>query len=199
MKAKIGPDLANIAIEHEDQTESDLQFLARLAVENGAVFTVKNKQLVFVAAATTTGVSGLPAPRLKLDPSMVKSDDGWETVQATRGNYTGVKAAWQDRPKSLKRWVQVGDGARVTSLPYSYPSEAAAQRAAESRLRALIRGTRTLRTTITGNPSFAAEHHVDASGFEDGTDGEWILTRVEHTIDKTGFFTRIECEAVAES
>lgn len=193
LKLKIAPKLANIQIGHEDQTESDIQFLARLGVERGILITTKGRYVVASPLAPKKSISGDTLPTLTLRPEDVSTQS---SILATRGDYTGVRAFFQNYRGAKKQEVEVGTRAKVLTLPYPYRRESEALAAADAKLRALRRGTRTLSLSLPGNPSFSAEQRFATDGFEDGSDGEWVANRVDHRIDSSGFITSIEAEIV---
>lgn len=191
LRPVIPPDLANITIEHEDQTESDLEFIVRIGLERGVFIAAKGKRLAASPMQPEASVTGQAVPVVRVTPRDVES---WSSTLATRGDYTGVKAYWQNRKGAKKTQIEVGRSDKTMTLPYPYRTERDATAAAESKLRALQRGTRSLRFSVVGNPALAAEQRFELADFGDGSDGVWVANRVEHTIDGSGFKTGIEAE-----
>lgn len=195
LKPTIPAKLANLEVAHEDQTESDIQFLIRLGLELGAVVTAKGKRLVVTPIAPEKAIDGGELPEIVVRPGDVEN---WTAIVANRGDYTGVRAFWQSRRGAKKHRIEVGDSSKTMTLPYPYRTEALALAAADTRLRALSRGTGTLNFSGAGNLAFAAEHRIKLEGFEDGSDGIWVTSRVEHSFSDSGLKTSVEAESVAD-
>lgn len=193
LRPTIPPELANITIEHEDQIESDLQFLVRIGIERGVFIASKGGRLVASPMQPNATVTGEALPVVKLVPSDVKS---WQSTLATRGDYTGVRAYWQNRKGAKKSRIEVGRSDKTLTMPHPFRTERQAIAAAESKLRALQRGTRALSITLEGDPRLSAEHRFELEGFGDGTDGVWVGNRVEHSLTGGGLETSVEAEIV---
>lgn len=69
-----------------------------------------------------------------------------------------------------------------------------ATRAASAKLQSLLRGTATLLLTLLGRPELQAEGKFRITGIRDPVDGEWVINRVEHQLDSSGFQARCDAE-----
>lgn len=190
----VDPELAGAEVQHADQTESDIQFLTRLAQQRQAVVKTPEGRLVLAKRGRTKAVSGASLPAITISPGQGAS---WRMVTAGRGDYGAVRAYWHDLRTAQRREVVVGQpGGRVQSLTKTYPTEDEAREAAASKLKATSKGKDTLTVSaMPGNPRVAAEQPVQAVGFRAGVDGEWVATRVEHKISGSGGYTTdLECE-----
>ena len=49
--------------------------------------------------------------------------------------------------------------------------------------------------TVPGRTDLIAEGRVRLEGFRGGLNGDWVLKRVEHRIDRSGFVTSVKGEA----
>lgn len=47
---------------------------------------------------------------------------------------------------------------------------------------------------MVGDPNLTAERPLTATGFRDGINGDWLIKRVEHHIDSSGYRCDVECE-----
>jgi phage protein D len=81
----------------------------------------------------------------------------------------------------------------VLELEYNKITEAGARKAAETKFREVIRKGKTLTLTVPGNVQLAAERKIDVQGLGAGIDGEWVIKKVEHSIDGAGFLSTIDC------
>lgn len=90
----ISPQLDTIVIEHLDQTnETSANLLTRMADMFDAVATVKDSKLIFIHAGAGISASGKPLPKV----TITRGDgDKHHFCIADRGNYTHVKARWND-------------------------------------------------------------------------------------------------------
>jgi uncharacterized protein len=47
---------------------------------------------------------------------------------------------------------------------------------------------------VVGDPKIQAEAPLTLEGFRERVSGHWVITRVEHVLDSSGFLTDIEAE-----
>lgn len=190
----VATDLRATSLGHIDQTEeSDLHLLTRLSHDHDAVASVKNGNLLFGCRGAGTSVTGQPLSALAVKGDEVAS---WTMVAQDRGKYGVVEATWRDQAANALAAERAGDGAGpVYKLRGEYPSAAAAQAAAQSRLGRLARGEATLTVTLrVGRPEAVAEAPLTLSSLHPDADGGWSITSVFHTFDGSGLSTSIEAE-----
>lgn len=188
----ISQELDSIEIPHVDQHENDLQFLVRLAADNGAVAKVAHNRLVIAPHAEGKTVTGKALPTVTVQAS---SATDWSMTLAERGGYTGVKAMYHDIKAGERGEAISGeDGENATTLPHTYATKAAAERAAKSRKNSLGRGKATFEFSMPGDPTLEAEVTISAVGFRAGVDGAWTVVRVTHTLDGSGYKCSVSCE-----
>ena len=202
----IDKKLAEIKIAHIDQTnESDGSFLARIGKQEGAIAAIKNGQLLFMPQGSGKTASGKPIPPLLITRSV---GDGYRFSLADRGAYTGVIASWLNtrKPKKKARMqIQAedrqgnylsGEEGNVLTLSHTYASRANAERAAQYALKKMQRGTASLVINLAkGRADVYPEMPVIVQGFKPEIDGaEWILTRVSHSLNNSGFTSVLELE-----
>ena len=53
--------------------------------------------------------------------------------------------------------------------------------------------------SLPGRTDLVAEGRVILDGFRDGVNGEWSITRAEHSLDGNGFTTTVEAEQPNDS
>lgn len=193
----ISPEVADIKIDHVDQHENDLQFLVRIAADNGAVAKVSHGKLVVAPHAEGKSVSGKILPVI---PLAATATTDWVMTRVERGNYIGVKAIYNDL-KTGERGEEIAgeDGENTHVLQHTYSTKAAAQRAAKSKKKALERGKDKFQVkNMPGVPELEAEVTIDATGFRDGVDGRWTVIGVTHTITDGGYVCAINAETPAK-
>lgn len=197
--AAVSPELASVRIEHIDQHENDLQFMSRLAADNGAVAKVTSGRLVVAPQGSGKTVSGKTVSGKVVSLSAGDVEE-WSMTMAERGAYDGVKAMYHDVNGAVRGEAIAGtDGEFTHTLPHTYSTKAAAQRAAKSKLSSVQKGkARFSITSMPGDPTLTAEGRVKAQGFRSGVDGEWTLVTVVHRLTDSSYTCSLECETPAE-
>jgi phage protein D len=89
----------------------------------------------------------------------------------------------------------VGQGEPVRRLRHWYPTEDSARCAAQAELDKMARGEHKLILTMAGNPLLSAELPLVVSGFREGVEGNWLISRATHTLDKSSGY---QCEIEAD-
>ncbi|WP_210452359.1 phage late control D family protein [Pantoea ananatis] len=214
----VSVSLKDIGIDHADQTsESDISFLTRMAQMLGAVATVKNGRLLFIVPGKGVSASGRVLPAVTVTRA---SGDSHSFRVADRDAYTGVQAYWLDlnfgkkKPTTVKRrrkkkrvkiapassrkegdYVEGAEG-NVFVMRQTFKTERAARRAVAAKWNQLQRGAAEFNITLArGRADLYPELHANVSGFKPTIDAaDWVIRRVNNTIDENGFVTGIELE-----
>lgn len=214
----VSASLAGIEIDHADQNqESDISFLSRMADMLAALTTIKNGSLLFTEPCSGTDPSGTPYPAAVITR---QSGDSHSFRLADRDAYTGVKAYWLDldfgkKPKTTTRRKQrkkknvnikssgregeytEGAEGNVYVLRTTYKSERAARQAAYSKWQQLQRGAAEFSLTLAeGNADLYPGQFVTVTGFKEAVDSAaWVISRLTHTLEpERGFRTQLELE-----
>lgn len=214
----VSATLAGIAIDHADQNqESDISFLSRMADMLAAITTIKNGALLFTEPCSGTDPYGRPWPATVITR---QSGDSHRFRLADRDAYTGVKAYWLDldfgkKPKTTtrrkrrrKKNINIKSSSRegeytegaegnVYVLRTTYKSERAARQAAYSKWQQLQRGAAEFSLTLAeGNADLYPGQFVTVTGFKDAVDNAaWVISRLTHTLEpERGFTTQLELE-----
>lgn len=186
LKPLIYDRLDTIAIQHEDQTESDIAFLCRLGRRFDLTVKVSGSSLL-ISKADRSGTINGAIPVIPITNPIRFEYSGDQTRK-----YTGVRAFWYDSTTGQKHFVLYGKEGVVLEIEFNKITEAGARKAAESKFREVVRKGKNLTLTVPGNASLAAEVKIMVSGLGDGIDGEWIVKSVEHVFDGSGWLTNIE-------
>ena len=195
LQAKVADKFKDIATDHVDQAyESDLNILTRLAEQYGAVMKPAGGVLLFVERGAGVTADGKPLPTMPITPADLAGGDAWRTSIHERQFYARVGAHWGNRRAAKTQYVYAGSGDPVTYIRHPYKSERDALAAAEAKLRQLQRGRTSLSLSLLGRPVLCAEMPLMLTGFDLLTDGEWIVTRAEHSLDSSGLLTRLEAQ-----
>jgi hypothetical protein len=190
---KVAASLASVQIGHLDQTEeSDLHLLTRLARQYDAIAKPAFGHLLMVPRGEARSAAGLALPEVSLGQTDLLQ---WRMRAADRGRYQSVIAYWQDTGSAVRTAERAGTDDPAYTIRFTFPDPEQARAAARARLSALQRGQASLSLTTSGRSDLIAEGKLSLSGVRSGVDGSWTITRVEHTLDQSGWLTRINAEA----
>ncbi|MFD2178510.1 phage late control D family protein [Veronia pacifica] len=179
--------LANRHFEHiNQQGESDLNLLTRLATQMGAVAKPVAGRLLVTPRGTGQSASGKAMPEHRIDdPAHSRG-----TLRiAERSEYRAVAGRWFD--EKSQRWKQevAGEGEPLLVLKTGFRSGEDAAEAASSELTLLQRARRHLSLERPLNPALAAEARVRISGHRAAANGQWIIAEATHMITAGGVAT----------
>lgn len=193
----VDSELASRKVEHIDQqTESDLNFLSRLAKRNGALFKVADGKVLFAKKGSKKNPSGKAKPAKTVKPEDVSR---WSMTANERGGHKCVKASWMDHKAGKRKSVSAGSGKPVHRIKHLYRTEAEATAAANGQLGDLKRGKRDGSIDMAGNGDFCAEMEVTLSGFDADVDATYTAKSVTHDFSASGYTTSVSLEAGEDS
>ncbi|WP_420023779.1 phage late control D family protein [Cereibacter azotoformans] len=198
-KAVVSAEAGKVELPHIDQIdESDANLLTRVAREYGLLFKPAGLSLVMAKPGESTSAGGEKLPTVALGPKQVTR---WSMRVARREAAGKVIAAYRDFGSSEPIEIEVDgapDGvagsAQTKRLRKIYPSEAAARQAAEAEAARGKRKAVTLSLQLPGRADLMAEGRVLLAGFRDGVNGEWLITRVVHSLGSGGWSSTVEAE-----
>lgn len=188
----VAAEAARIAIPHIDQqTESDLAFLQRLATRWGLLFKIADGHLVLAARGAKALPSGAAISATTIRPADCKS---WDWESNGRGDFRAVVCSYRD--DGLKKTVTAGDGASTSKFRDRrlYGSKGEAETAAKAQLSAFKRGRVTATVEAAGLPELFAESEITLNGFDSEVDGVYRAASVRHTLDGSGLRTSVRLE-----
>lgn len=192
MQAVVAASLASITLPHLAQTdESDLSFLVRVLRNYDALVKPQAGSLIVAKRGEAKGASGNDMPAVYVD----RAQTSHHSMTKARREKPGTVVAYWHAAKTAKRIeVSVGSGDPVTRIRHFFPTQEAAQAAAQAALDKRVRGEHKLRFSMVGDPALTAERPLTVTGFRDGINGDWIIKRVEHHIDSSGYRCEVEAE-----
>ncbi|WP_372830504.1 contractile injection system protein, VgrG/Pvc8 family [Pontibacterium sp.] len=177
---KVSADFAAHRFEHIDQNaESDMSLLTRLARDLGAIVKPVADHLIVVKRGESRSVSGQALPVITIaDPQNSK---GRVAIQE-RDDYQSVVAQWFDESAQKKVSVTAGEGAPVYTMRGQYSDAATATAAARSKLGQLQRGKRTLDLDRPLAAEIVPDCTVNLVNHKASANGAWLADQVTHTI-----------------
>ncbi len=196
MQPNVAASLKDIQLPHFDQTEeSDISFLVRVCKRYDAAAKPSGGKLVVVKRGESKTASGKDMPTVNLFAGDCTS---YRYTEASREGTGTVIAYWHQSSQAKKVEVKVGSGEPVKRLRHHYPNQDAAKAAAQAELDKAARGERTFTASMPGDTALAAECKLVATGFHPGVDGTWLVKRVTHSLDSSGYKSDVECEKPKE-
>jgi len=187
LTAVVDAGLAGRLIGHIDQQgESDVAFLTRLAKRNGATFKLGDGKILFAAKGSRIGPTGIEKIEKVIRPADVST---WQATCDQRGGYGSASASYRDHVTGKRVAVKAGAGEPQHRDRRLYGSKAEAEAAAAANLGDLARGKMGVTIDGAGMPELFAEALVRLEGFDPDVDGKFIAKSVAHTFDGRGGFT----------
>lgn len=194
MQAAVAKGLGATVLAKQTQLdESDLGFLVRLAQYYDAIVKPVAGRLVLAPAGQSKSVSGQQLPPVHLHAGDVSR---YRVSWVTREDGGSIIAGWHDVQAGQHRELTVGEGEPVTRLRAQYASEDMARAAAQAEHGRRARRKARLSLGLPGRPDVVAEGCLVLSGFRQGVDGRWCVTRAEHALDDSGYVTTVDAEQV---
>lgn len=194
LKARCAATLASIAVQSKVQSrESDIAFLRRLGREHGAVAKIAAGTLIFAPIGAGKTASGKDLPTVTIRR---RDGDSHQFTRQKRDDVPGVSATWHDRKAGKRQTFTAGrvDGAK--RLARVYPTEEAAQTAANTAHGKAGREPVSLTLSLLGRPDIAPEQKATVQGYKAAIDSfSWLVTEVNHSLGDRGFTTAIKLEA----
>lgn len=174
--------------------ESDAHFLTRLSQVTGAIAKPASDHLVFASDMDGRSVSGAFLPTRIIDISDISSYSCSFKETESEGGATGsVYATWYDRNKGEWHLVHCGEGQPEFEIKEIFSSENEALAAAKAKFTRVKKAGRLFEFSCLGNPNLFAENPIVLKGFSRKIPTNWIISRVEHSLDSSGFVTSVEC------
>lgn len=185
-------------VERADQRgESDFNFITRLAKQYDCTAKVADSKLLVLPREAGQSASGKSLPTITINRTDVSR---WQFRLGDRSAQKAVKTQHQDKGDGKLKVVELtNEDADANGLPgvhtdrHIYPDKGAAEAAAKAKLAAFNRSTAGVRLEMVGRTDLFAERKVNAQGFKDGLDGEYLVDSVEQTFTQSGWSTVVEC------
>ncbi|RYZ78547.1 MAG: hypothetical protein EOP04_29480 [Proteobacteria bacterium] len=192
LRTSIDASCESIPFPHEDQTESDAAFLARIAEHYECVFKIQGDCLIFYDRDSKITPIGTPIKAQRIENII-----DYDFKYCEEPVYTGVKASWWDKKTAKEKSFIAGVEGKIHAIKFLMKDEQSAKTAALSKFKKLKRLTSLLSFTIPGNPLLFAGGRCLIETLHPLINGEWIIKSLEHVIDSNGFLTKVSTEGKA--
>lgn len=181
---QISDSLKTVHYTYLAQTsESDLNFLTRIARDLDATCKPAGGALVFVKTGEGKAADGSALPVFTVHRSQMASAS-WQLTG--RGKYGRVVAEWSKRGTGRVEKVTAGNEKPEHILRTRYANQAQAQRAANAALAKSKRNSGTLSVELGGYwGDLMAEGLIDVSGIKPELNGRWLVKTVTHRLNAT--------------
>lgn len=190
--------IATVVPRADQLTESDFNFITRLARDHDCTAKVANGKLLVLARQNGQTASGKSLSTITIRRSDVSR---WQFRFTDRPTQRAVKAKYQDKKTGDLVNLTLDNEDVPAGLPpvhtdrHIYPNKSAAEQAAKARLAAFNRSTAEVRLEMVGRTDLFAERQINAVGFKEGLDGEFLVDSVEQLLAQSGWSTAVECNA----
>lgn len=181
---QISDSLKSVHYTYLAQTsESDLNFLTRIARDLDATCKPAGGALVFVKTGEGKAADGRALPVFTVHRSQMASAS-WQLTG--RGKYGRVVAEWSKRGTGRVEKVTAGNEKPEHILRTRYATQAEAQRAVDAALAKSKRNSGTLSVELGGYwGDLMAEGLIDVSGIKPELTGRWLVKTVTHRLSST--------------
>lgn len=188
-QARVVPDeLARIDLRYIDQAgQSDLSLAWEVARSHDAMFKPVDG-IWFVRSYEAIG-----EPTLTIRPGDVSSH---RAHFIARSQYQSVRAHYHNFDTAQRVPVIVGEGEPQLMLDETFPDEDVARWQAVSALGRARRESRRLTLEMPGRPDMYSQQVIRLEGFRERVDDAWLVTEVNHTINKRGYRSSVTCIGV---
>ncbi len=194
LEPAVGQTLKDLSLPHIDQiNESDINLLTRIAKDYDALVKPVAGKLVVTKRAESKSTRGQDLKPIPLQGSEITN---WRLNIRKREPAASVVAVYRDLEQAKDVEVIIGDGEPVRRLKHQYADEASAKEAAQAELDKGQRSERTLSISLPGRANIRAERKLIIEGVRNHVDGEWLVTQVEHSLERGGFKTSLVSEYV---
>jgi phage protein D len=193
LTAVVDPEIGARQVGHLDQqTESDLAFLTRLAKRQGATFKLADGKAIFAAKGSRTTPAGSTKPEivLTLGPAITS----WTANSEERGGFGSASASYIDPETKRRRTARAGSGEIVHRDRRLYGSKEEAEAVAKANFGDFTRGKVSVSIEMPGDPRMFAEALVTLKSFDPDVDGSYLAKSVSHTFSNGGYTTSLSLE-----
>ncbi len=190
--------VATVVPRADQLGESDFNFITRLSKQFDCTAKVADGKLLVMPRQSGQSASGKALGAITITRRDVSR---WQFSLGDRSTHKAVSTKHQDKKTGKLEVVTLDNDEAPDGLPpvhtdrHIYPNKSAAEQAAKARLSAFNRSTAAVRLEMPGRTDLFAERSINAVGFKDGVDGEYLVDSVEQVFTQSGWSTSVECNA----
>jgi len=188
--------VATSIVRVDQYSESDFNFITRLARQHDCTAKLANGQLLVLPRQAGKSASGQALGVVTLARSEISQ---WQFRLADRTTHKAVRTRHQDSASGQLQTVELSNDQAPEGVQpvytdrHLYPNRAAAEQAARARLASFNRDTASVRLDMPGRTDLFAERSIEARGFLDGLDGLYLVESVEQVFTRSGWRTTLQC------
>ncbi|NVN61915.1 late control protein [Pseudomonas putida] len=189
-------DVQTVVPRADQLGESDYNFITRIARLHDCTAKVANGKLLVLKRQAGVTASGKTLPGITIRRSDVSR---YSFRLGDRSTYKSVKATHHNAKTGTLDVIELKNEDAPDGLPpvhtdrHIHPNKTAAEQAAKARLAAFNRSTAGVRLEMPGRVDLFAERQINARGFKDGFDGEYLVDSLEQVFTQSGWSTTVEC------
>ena len=190
--------VATIVPRADQLGESDFNFITRLARQHDCTAKVADGKLIVMPRQGGVTASGKTLGVVTINKTDVSR---YSFRLGDRSTHKAVSTKYQDKATGKLAVVNLNNDDAPDGLPpvhtdrHIHPNKTAAEQAAKARLAAFNRSTAGVRLEMPGRSDLFAERMINAQGFKNGLDGEYLVDSREQVFTQSGWSTTIECNA----
>lgn len=198
MDFEISTAAAAIPLPHLDQTaESDLHLLTRIGIDHELLIKPAFGKLIVLTIQKSQTTADKDIPVVTIMRTEVSS---YSFTGITRSAYTGVIARWHDATTGKERSTLAGSNKTTYTITSLCVDEATAKSTASATLARFERMGGEFSIEVPGRTEIMAEGRLHLVGFRAEYDKlTWRIESAEHTIDKSGYRTRVSGKVFSEA
>lgn len=189
-------DVQTVVPRADQLGESDYNFITRIARLHDCTAKVANGKLLVLKRQAGVTASGKTLPTVIIRRSDVSR---YSFRLGDRSTHKSVKATHHNAKTGTLDVIELKNDDAPGGLPpvhtdrHIHPNKTAAEQAAKARLAAFNRSTAGVRLEMPGRVDLFAERQINARGFKDGFDGEYLVDSLEQVFTQSGWSTTVEC------
>jgi uncharacterized protein len=197
---KIDLTLKDILINHIDQIkQTDVHFLSNMLRNYKGILKLTSRYLLVATRQSLTSITGLSLDTVLIDLSSVKD---YRAVTQMASEYSGVKVTVRNTDTAESEEILIGEETNnektkdnaVTVIRTPFATREEATKAGQTKLNSLKRKKQTMEITLLGDPTIKAERSLKVVNTRRTFPINWLTSVVTHTLSKSGFTTKIDCE-----
>lgn len=197
---KIDLTLKDILINHIDQIkQTDVHFLSNMLRNYKGILKLTSRYLVVATRQSLNSITGITLDTVLIDLSSVKD---YRAVTQMASEYSGVKVTVRNTDTAESEEILIGEETNnektkdksVTVIRTPFATREEATKAGQTKLNSLKRKKQTMEITLLGDPTIKAERSLQVVNTRRIFPVNWLTSVVTHTLSKSGYVTKIDCE-----